>query len=340
MRAFLGWTGAIFFTLLGIAILALLGFRGAAWNREVHTPESGAPEGGRYVKARDVRVFIQEAGAADAPVVLFVHGTGAWSEAWRASLEAASKVGFRAIALDLPPFGYSTRPADGNYAKDVQGGRILAVLDDLGVKRAILVGHSFGAGPTTEAALMAPDRVRSLVLVDGALSIEPDAGGLTQGAMRGRSGAVGTVLETPELRDCLVATFLTNPLLTRKLLQAFVDNPAAATDAWVEVYRRPHVMRGTTAAIGKWLPELVAPGRVTPSEVPASYRRLDMPVFAIWGERDTITPIGQGERLVKLVKNGKLVRMDGVGHIPQIEDTPRFNRALVEVLAQVPRDGS
>jgi pimeloyl-ACP methyl ester carboxylesterase len=318
-------------------LLALVAFRYAASEREAHGARAAAPVGGRYVKADDVEIFIQEAGPASGPAVLFVHGTGAWSEAWRASLEAAGRAGFHAIALDLPPFGYSTRPPT-SYAKDVQGKRIVAVLDSLGVRRAILVGHSFGAGPTTEAAFAAPGRVRALVLVDGALSIEPDTGGLALGAERVRPAAIAAVLGFPMLRDALVATFLTNPLFTRKLLTAFVDNPASATDAWVEIYRRPHHVRGTTAAIGTWLPELVAPGRVTASEVAASYSRLDMPLTAIWGERDTITPISQGERLVKLVKGAKLVRLEGVGHIPQIEDTPRFNRALVEVLSQVPAE--
>src|SRR5471030_2129902 len=117
LRTLLRWTLRIVFTVAGIAILALIGFRYAAHEREARAPQDAAPKGGRYVKARDVEIFVQEAGRAGAPVVLFVHGTGAWSEAWRACLDAAAGAGFHAVALDLPPFGYSTRPADVSYAK-------------------------------------------------------------------------------------------------------------------------------------------------------------------------------------------------------------------------------
>ncbi len=57
-----------------------------------------------------------------------------------------------------------------------------------------------------------------------------------------------------------------------------------------------------------------------------------MPVVAIWGERDTVTPLAQGEQLVALAPHGRLEVMAGVGHIPQIESPDDFNARLVRVL--------
>jgi pimeloyl-ACP methyl ester carboxylesterase len=314
--------------------LVLAGFRWQASRREVADARQAAPAGGRWVKAADVELFVQEAGPADGVPVVFVHGTGAWSEAWRGAMTAVSRAGARAIALDLPPFGFSERPSAPRYAKLDQGRRIVGLLEALGLQRGILVGHSFGGGPTTEAALLAPERVRALVLVDAALAIGED------GATAPKPPAVvETLLEIRPLRDALVATFLTNPWFTRTLLEAFIDDPAHATDEWVRLYHRPLSVRGTTKAVGEWLPALLAPRAAAASEAPASYRNLRIPVFAIWGEKDTITPRDQARRLVSLVPGAELTVLPGVGHIPQIEDPERFQEALVAAITKASSTG-
>jgi pimeloyl-ACP methyl ester carboxylesterase len=215
--------------MLGILVLVLIllflpltFFTLQAGLREVHAAREVAPAGGRFVPAADIDMFVQEMGPPDGVPVVLVHGTGAWSETWRATMTKLAAAGFRAIAIDLPPFGYSDRPRTADYGKLQQGKRIVGVLDGLGIDRAILVGHSFGGGPTVEAALLAPQRVRAVALVDAALSVgdssqqEPPAG-------------TGLLALTP-LRDAVVATFLTNPLFTQRLLQGFIDDPARATD--------------------------------------------------------------------------------------------------------------
>lgn len=59
-----------------------------------------------------------------------------------------------------------------------------------------------------------------------------------------------------------------------------------------------------------------------------------MPVFVLWGDRDTITPLAQGQRLQSLVPGAELVVIAGVGHIPQIEDPARFNERLRGLVAR------
>lgn len=324
------WLRRMLVLVLLVGVVVPAAFVAVAARRERDVPADAAPASGRWVVAADVRMFVQETGPADGPVVVLVHGTGAWSETWRPTLDALAAAGFRAVALDLPPFGYSTRPSQAGYTKAAQAARIVAVLDALGAPSAVLVGHSFGGGPTVEAALAASDRVRGLVLVDAALGIAPDDA--SDGETPPAPALVRTVLALPPLRTALVAAFLTNPAFTRRLLQGFVADPAVATDARVAVYRRPLTVWGTTAAVATWLPELVAPSVRSRSESPAAYRELAMPVVAIWGGRDTVTPLAQGERLVGLVPHGRLEVMPDVGHIPQIEDPDGFATLLVRVL--------
>lgn len=324
---YLGWF-ALITILLAAAVLGV--FRWRAELRETQTAADVAPRSGRYVKAADVDIFVQEAGPGSGQVVLFMHGTGAWSGTWRPTLDLLARAGFRAVALDLPPFGHSQRPAQADYSKATQARRIVGVLDTLKVEKVILVGHSFGGGPTVEAALLAPQRVKALVLVDAALSIAEEGV-----APPPPSPVLRGFFAVTPLRDGVVAAFLTNPLFTRRLLQAFVADPASATDDRVAIYQQPLVIRGSTPAIGAWLPELLAPPVASKSESPAAYRTLTMPVSAIWGGRDSITPLAQGERLVKLVPNGNLVVMPQSGHIPQIENPDEFHRILLEILTRL-----
>lgn len=319
--------------LLGLVLACAAGLGAAScgsWRREVEDPRATAPAAGHFVRAGDVEVFVQEAGPPEGVAVVLIHGTGAWSETWRPSMEALAAEGYRAIAIDLPPFGYSARPASGDYSKRAQGARIVAVLDGLGVERAILVGHSFGGGPTVEAALLASQRARGLVLVDAALGIrEPEV------PPAPLSPVVRAVLAVDPVRDGLVAGLLTNPAMTSRLIGTFVFNKEAVTEAAIGVYRRPLRVRGTSAAVGQWLPSLLQADLEAASELETSYAGLRVPVFAIWGERDSITPIEQGERLVELTPGATLVRLEDVGHIPQLEAHEAFQRALLEAVGRI-----
>jgi len=274
---------------------------------------------------------VQELGPVGAPVVVFVHGMGAWSELWRETLVATAGAGFRAVALDLPPFGYSERPAPDAFGRRHQARRILGVVDALGVEQAILVGHSFGGGPTMEAVLLAPQRVRALVLADAAIGLD---------ATGGVGALPAAVLGLRPLRNAIVAATITNPMLTRRLISGFVANTAAVTDARISVVQAPMVHQGATDAFGFWLLDFVTSREVAVSQRPDAYRPLTLPTLIIWGALDTTTPLSQGQRLAQLISGAELAVMAGVGHMPQIEDPAQFNRLLLAFLRRAPRAGS
>jgi pimeloyl-ACP methyl ester carboxylesterase len=344
MRRFLKLSGAALGVVVLVLLLVLAGFRWQADRREITPAAQLAPPGGRLVQAGDVMVFVQEAGPRDGPAVLFVHGTGAWSETWRESMQTLAQAGFHAIAMDLPPFGFSNRPTTARYGRRDQAARIIGVLDALKLDRATLVGHSFGGGPTVEAAFLAPQRVRALVLVDVALGLDmavPAAdGSATNGsppivAPAPAPSIVERALGVQPLRDAVVATFLTNPLFTKKLLGMFIADPVHATPERVLTYQKPLGVAGSTPAIGAWLPSLFKVERDAASANPAAYAGLKMPVKIIWGSLDTITPQAQGEHLALLVPGAELLLMPNVGHIPQIEDATEFNALLLKVFGSL-----
>ena len=98
-----------------LIIAAVIAFRLAASLRETASRADLAPSSGHWVATRSGDVFIQEKGPpTGVPVVLF-HGTAAWSELWRRTIDALASAGYHVIALDLPPFGFSDRP--GSYTR-------------------------------------------------------------------------------------------------------------------------------------------------------------------------------------------------------------------------------
>ncbi|MFZ5963471.1 alpha/beta fold hydrolase [Thalassococcus sp. BH17M4-6] len=315
------WVLRLLGVVLVVAVALPLGFRLAAAARESASLADVLPDEGRLIRTTDGAIFVLEVGPPDGPPLLFAHGTGAWSGLWRPVLEDMAAAGYRAIAFDLPPFGFSERDPEGAYGRVRQAERIGALVAALDIT-PVLVAHSFGAGPGMEAVLRNPDLFAGAIIVDGALGVgshESDA-------------ALPLPLRPRSLREAIVATTATNPLLTRILLKPLVHRKEAATDAVVDVLQRPMVRSGSTAAFAAWLPDLLVPPQDARSTRAEAYAALDLPVVYLWGDRDTVTPLEQGQELAALSSQARLVVLADVGHIPQIEDQAGFVAALKTAL--------
>jgi pimeloyl-ACP methyl ester carboxylesterase len=331
-------------------VFLLAGFRIAAARREIYSRSEAAPSTGHFFHAADVQMFVQEDGPLDGPPVVLIHGTGAWSEIWRGTMRALAGAGYRAIALDMPPFGYSTRPTSVDYGDSAQARRILVTLDSLGVKRFTVVGHSFGGRPTMEATFMAPERVSRLVLVDAALDLMRECGGEGMGKCgtpaAGHTSATDTtgsrltraILGEPLVRDAVVATTLSNPHMTGWLLSKLVYNrDSAVTRARVAMLQRPFVLQEWTPGLGAWLALFATTRTSSMATDRVRYATLAIPTMVLWGAKDAITPIAQAQDLARLIPAARLEVLPLVGHIPAIEDEKDFNAALLEFLRDTSR---
>jgi pimeloyl-ACP methyl ester carboxylesterase len=315
-----------------VALLAgWLAYAGArlAWT-ETADRKQAAPAGGRWLRAYDTDVHVRDWGPAKGPVVLLVHGTGAWSGTWVSNVDALAAAGFRVVALDLPPFGFSELPASRDYSREAQAQRILGVAAQLGSAPLTLVGHSFGGGPAAEAAMREPARFAHLVLVDAAIGLQP-----VPAPCAAASGAQG-VLGWRGLRTLLVAAVGTEPAFSSHWLRQFVARQEAVTPERTALYQQPFAARGFSGGLGDWAWQFATGCEHPASTRPEGFRRLDVPVTLLWGELDTITPLPQARALEALLPRRRLQVLQGVGHIPQIEDVAAFNGALVEALRAPP----
>lgn len=309
------------FTILFVFIVTILAFRAAAAWRESTEPSDAYPPEGRVVQTQMGGVYIEESGPATGVPVLLVHGSIGWSGLWRETTDALADAGFRAIAFDMPPMGYSDRDPGGDYSRQTQANRLLSLIQALNI-RPLLVAHSFGAGPATEAVMLSSDQFAGLILVDAALGIGSDD----------NPRQLNPMLRPQIVREFLMSLSVTNPMATKFLLAKFLYRKDRANDYYADILQRPMVLKETTAELARWLPTLLVAPVGAKSTRLENYNKIGLPVAILWGEQDTITPPDQARVLFDNIAGAKLVMLADVGHIPQIEDPQQFNTALIEAL--------
>lgn len=308
------------FLLLAAALAVTLAMVHAlSLQRQTRVPESDPPPGGRFVETSLGPVHVLEWGAPDAPPVLLLHGTAAWSGLWRETGEALAAEGWRAVAMDMPPFGFSPHREGADYARPVQARRVLEVAAALG--RPVLLAHSIGAGPGAEALVRQPDAFSGAVLVAPAVGL-------------GVTDPPPAALGFRPLR-LAVASLVTHPALTRIGLRGFVHRKDAATEEVADVLREPLDVRGLTAGVADWLPTLLGAGPDERSRMPEGWAALETPLALIWGREDGVTPLAQGKAIQRLVPGTPLIVLEDVGHIPQVESPEAFREALFEALGAI-----
>jgi epoxide hydrolase A/B len=116
----------------------------------------------RTVEANGIRIHLAAAGQG--PLVLLCHGFPESWYSWRWQLKALAEAGFHAVAPDMRGYGETDRPeAIDKYTLLHLVGDMVGVVDALGVGKAVIVGHDWGAPVAWSAALLRPDLFRGVV---------------------------------------------------------------------------------------------------------------------------------------------------------------------------------
>ncbi|WP_141328012.1 alpha/beta fold hydrolase [Myxococcus sp. AB025B] len=104
----------------------------------------------------------------EAKTVIFVHGLGSYLKFWQAQLDVFHAKGYRVVAVDLPGYGKSDKPATFPYTTEAMADAVAELARVLGVEKPILAGHSMGGQTSLSYALRYPDALEALVLVSPA----------------------------------------------------------------------------------------------------------------------------------------------------------------------------
>lgn len=248
------------------------------------------------VFGQNIRYF--EAGQG--PAVILLHGMGGIKESWMGSFGALA-AGSHVYAIDQIGFGHSDKPLlDYKVATFVDF--LYAFMQTQNIGKATLVGNSFGGWIALDFTVQHPDMVEKLVLVDSA----------------------GLTWQQPlvELNPSSVAA-------TRTLLESvFYDKKAISDDDAQQVFTQR--MRNND---GYTIQRAVA-GFATPQFEDAKLGSIHVPTLVMWGRQDELIPLASGEKLRDGISGAKLVVFEQCGHVPQIEKSAEFNRALLEFLGK------
>jgi pimeloyl-ACP methyl ester carboxylesterase len=329
-RLFKWICGLVGLALLAVA-LALFGFRVAALWREGAEAQATAPPG-RFVETSRGSVFVQMRGPEAGQPVLLMPGTAAWGGFWGDVMEELGRNGYRAIAVDLPPFGFSEHRAAADYGRVEQAERLRGLIDGLQLKAPIVVGHSFGAGSVVELAARHGAQMKAMIVVCGALDLP--AG---EGRHDKPGGFVEGLLHNQPVMRTITSAAVTNPLALRPLLATMLHRKEAADARQAEILLKPMQRRGTTEAYAPWLPFLLLPERSALTAAASGVAGINVPTALIWGEKDSVTPLPQGRRLNGLIQGSTLDVLPDVGHIPHIEAPAAFLEVLKKRLAALSR---
>jgi pimeloyl-ACP methyl ester carboxylesterase len=228
--------------------------------------------------------------------VVFVHGAGGTQEQWRFQVRHLGQT-WSVLAVDLPGHGESGGSGYrtiGEY-RDV----VRALLDVLGIERAVLVGHSMGGGIAQSFALAYPERLAALVLVGtGArLRVHPDI----LAAIRR-----GDMLQASDLISRWAYSPAAMPATVGQGAEAFAKNRASVLEGDFLACDAFDVMR----------------------ELPV----LRVPTLAICGEEDRLTPVKYARFLQETIPGATLVIVAGAGHMVMLERPNEVNRAIANFL--------
>lgn len=312
---------------LALIVVALVVFRINAWWQETEAADALRPENGRFVETAEGRMHVSLWGEEGSIPVVMTHGMAAWGGLWEETAEHLAANGYRVIAVDQPPFGFSDRK-DKDFSRSRQAVRIGALARAMKLDRYLLVGHSYGGGVALETALRFGDRIAALVLVSAVVGLDAD------GAEGGKvANPVPPPLRWQPLAEMLISATVTNPLLTGFLTKLFMHQKEWLTGRHVDILQRPMALAGNTENMVLWLRQFLAGDDNALSRKREEVRSLRMPVALIWGNRDTVTPIEQAETLVRLFAGpASFVSLDDVGHMPQLEASRAFNTRLLNQL--------
>lgn len=253
---------------------------------------------GRVVRIRgkDVHYIEHNAEALGVPL-LCIHGLDSSHLAWLNFIAALPR-DRRTIAIDMPGFGYSSKPLDGVYTVEYMAQIVTDLLNILKIDRIILAGHSIGGAVCDYLSRFHPDRVAALVLIAGY-----------------RIARLG-------LAD------MNSKISKNILLFSYADKGNIDMDT---------ALLQRSFYGGKALQDLkqrisVEMLNTVPQHVPEPHS--DIPVLIVWGREDLILPlslVGEGSLIDH--KGAQLVVIDQAGHAVQDEQPARTAQALSQFCA-------
>jgi pimeloyl-ACP methyl ester carboxylesterase len=274
------------------------------------------PERLRFDSVRTKKATLSVLSAGTGHPVLCVHGLGGTKASFLPTVAALAD-SYRVIALDLPGFGESDKPIAAAYDAPYFANAVAALMDELAIDSAHVVGNSLGGRVAIELGLLHPERLRQLVLLSPALAWL-------------RERRLKWLLQLPLPRLGLIQPtprWVAEPIVRRIVPGGDRGWVAAGVDEFLRCYLTP---RGRAAfyeaARNIYLDE--------PEGEDGFWNRLgglECDTMFVWGRSDTLVPIAFMKHVERTLPRARHVELD-CGHVPQLERPIETHGAIREFL--------
>jgi pimeloyl-ACP methyl ester carboxylesterase len=268
------------------------------------------------VRVRAGEASVEAEVSGEGPAVVLLHGFPDSGRLWRHQVPALVAAGYRTVVPDQRGYGRSGKPTDvAAYSIPFLVGDVIALLDELGIDRAHVVGHDWGAAVAWATASFVPDRVDRLV----ALSV---------GHPTAFRGAGYAQLEKSWYMLLFQFAGIAEEWLSRDDWAAFRDwahHPDA--DAVIEELEA----NGSLTPGLNWYRATISPESWI--EPPPEFPPVAAPTMGVWSSADiALTEVQMTSSADFVSGPWRYERIDGVGHWMQLDAPDEVNRLLIEFL--------
>lgn len=247
---------------------------------------------------------------ASSPAVVFIHGIGGSARVWAPQAESFAAAGFVPVALDLP--GYGGRPPVVAMDFDGLAADVESQIEQRGLVRPILVGHSMGGMVAQTALRRRPDGYAGAVLA------------CTSPAFGSADGAFQTKFVADRLGPLDAGKSMAD--LAPKMVERMVGPAAEPAGCAHAVAVMSAVPADTYRAAVRCLVGF---------DERAHLAKIGVPVLCLAGEKDPNAPAAGVERMAGKIPGARYACLAGVGHLPNLEAPAAFDAAILEFLRQV-----
>lgn len=278
----------------------------------------------RDVMIRGIRLHVSEAGQG--PLVLMLHGFPEFSYQWRRQIPALAAAGFHVVAPDQRGYALSEKPPRiRDYRVEEMTADATALIEAFGEKKATIVGHDWGGIVAYYAAMLYPQSVERLVILNAPHPAHLDRVLRRNLRQLGRSGYAFFFLlpRVPEaaMRAGGWAAF-------RRLFEHDA-NPGGFTPEDMERYVEAWSQPGSIRATINWYR---AVGFRNPRSTRTLWRPIEAPTLILWGNRDRhLLPI-LAEPGPEWVVQSRTVRFPHASHWLHHEEADRVNEEIIRFI--------
>lgn len=247
------------------------------------------------------------------PIIL-IHGFAGSTYTWRKLIPPLSKH-YTVFAIDLPGFGLSAKPPQGSYDMVSQAKILLDFMEALKLNSANLIGHSMGGVVVSYAAIIAPSKVNSLVL------IEP--GFYARGAPPFLKYLIFPL-------DRIMARLIYTKSFMKKFLFNSYYNKSLVTEDVINGYLFPNLTPNSLEALVHMIKS------VGQRRYEGITEKISCPTLIVWGEnplrKDMPLKLKEAKEFKSEIANSKLVIIKECGHYIQDEKPQKLLKIILEFL--------